>query len=64
MKGYTRSYILGSVLVAAAFLTIFFEPEYMPFTSSQASWVLFLGGVVLILVGWREQNKTHNDQNK
>ena len=60
MKGYAISYIIGSVFIAAAFATLFFDFKLAPVRSKDASWVLFLGGAALVVVGWRDHNETLN----
>lgn len=63
MKGYTRSYIMGSIFIVLAFVTLFVDIKGMPSTKDKTgSWVLFLGGAVLVTVGWREQNKKPKDK--
>lgn len=57
MKGYARSYILGSILIAAAFVTLFVPVKALPFRGDIGSWLFFIGGALLVIVGWREQNK-------
>jgi len=64
MKGYVRSYILGAILITAAFVILFVDFKLAPVKNKEASWVLFLGGAVLVLVGWREQNKNPGNRNE
>jgi hypothetical protein len=67
MKGYVRSYILGTILIAAAFITFFVKTDALPLsrdkeTNRTASWLLFLGGAILIMVGSRERNNAVKDK--
>jgi hypothetical protein len=64
--GYGRSYIVGTVLIILAFVTLFVDFKISPLAvkSRQASWVLFLGGTAFVLVGWREQNKKPGNRNE
>lgn len=64
MKGYARSYILGTILITGAFLTLFIDFKLAPVKSKDASWVLFLGGAVLVGVGWRAHVKELNKKGK
>ncbi|HLG41287.1 MAG TPA: hypothetical protein VI461_16525 [Chitinophagaceae bacterium] len=63
MKGYTRSYILGGILIVAAFITLFIKTGLLPEKNKTASWFLFVGGAVLVVAGWKEQNEK-NKKNK
>jgi len=64
MKGYVRSYILGAILITAAFVTLFVDLKLSPAKSKQASWVFFLTGAVFVLVGWRKQNNKPGNRNE
>ena len=57
MKGYRLSYILGGILIASAFVALFMKNGLLPVKNKTASWALFVGGAVLVIMGWREQNE-------
>ena len=67
MKNYVRSYILSGILLTAAFLVFFLDFGITPAIAKnrkEESWVLFVGGMILGLVGWREQNKASGKKEK
>lgn len=59
MKPYVRSYLLGSILIAAAFLTLFVDVGLTPGSGRDTNgpWILFIGGLVLALYGSREHRQ-------
>jgi Na+-transporting NADH:ubiquinone oxidoreductase subunit NqrB len=64
MKGYVTSYIVGAILIIAAFVFLFVDVRLTPAKTRQASWALFLAGAAFVLVGWKQQNRvTGNTKN-
>ncbi|MEI9810427.1 MAG: hypothetical protein WDO16_22540 [Bacteroidota bacterium] len=57
MKKYAVSYIIGSVMIAAAFITLFTDFSPGPVKSKNASWILFLGGAAFVIAGSRDYNE-------
>jgi hypothetical protein len=57
MKGYVTSYIVGSLLIAVAFVFLFVDVRLTPAKTKQASWALFLAGSAFVVVGWIQQNR-------
>lgn len=64
MNAHTRSYVLGGLLMAAAFVTRFTNVEMIPAKGSLGSWTLLIGGSILVLFGWWEQNKAHKKKRR
>ena len=58
MRGYKLSYLFSALLLAGAFVAMFYErSKEEVFRNNFGVWALFIGGLIMGLIGYYEQNK-------
>ncbi len=65
MRNYKLTYFLASCLVIGAFIAQYVEMgKSKAFRNDTMPWVLFCGGMILMLIGTREYRSNQKEANK
>ena len=57
MRGYRLSFLLGTLLIMAAFVVKYMGMKKSDLMMRDSSYALFIGGAIMVIVGWREYNE-------